>query len=308
MNQRHALSALLLSACLLAGCGEDRPTQTITSDDRADRPIFDIVWPYKQVNDFDRTRDPVNLRQVTHPTRANLDYALHHASGIHELAPFPLSPGSPGLLTTAQLSDLTFGILVPGSQHDRIELTPLGITVASRPYAWQPALEQIKQIDPQLADRLTAADSAVQSFQGPVRSYNAPPHQRIVALYLASNDDGQVQPWVKIEFTGGTRFIEGIEDGDHDGILEMYARLPDDHLSPAAIDHLQGQYATQKLDDDQIRQWAESAISTFPESLQVRVITRDDLTDESLLSDQAQPLAIFRTGIEPKKTLILLKK
>jgi len=208
---------------------------------------------------YDRTSSRVLVREISVPTRANLDYAawvgdmILFDTGVVVVHPATVLPES-----------LSFGGLLADVKTS-IDATPLTAREKDSPLAWRP-VENLWQVwNFQMAGPLVSRMELISQSRWGDTSQVSDPFQQIAALYLHHADKGD-EIWVRLEFPPWMKgHLSGIVDRDGDGFPEVWARIAAPELRPEMVSLLRGDYTTRILTRPEAVQWAnELAAQWYP--------------------------------------------
>jgi SGNH hydrolase-like domain, acetyltransferase AlgX len=203
------------------------------------------------LNDYQRERSTVLVRQIKKPTRAALDYAAYSKNFmIADLAPeqtldFSAQPDSAkpfnGLIERASLTGDTQSLPLSSEEwSNAIALAPAAEYLANRQI---PGAELIQEVNASVRDE----------WWGFARQPGFAP-QSISDLYI--HQEGETSElWVKIEFAPWFKGLGDLSDQDRDGFAEVYGKISPDHVSPEVVAALRGDYSTQPLSNAEIKLW-----------------------------------------------------
>ncbi|MBI3180626.1 MAG: hypothetical protein HYZ28_00535 [Myxococcales bacterium] len=204
---------------------------------------------------YDRRASRVLVRRVRRATRANLDFAAHHANVI-------LAQPGPEEAPAARLVDSPFGgAVVTSTLVGSVRQTPLSAEELASPLAFSPLVDYLARVDPRAAQGLEEARNAVRA-----ESWGGPPNpqwtfQEIAELYLHRETDSRVVPWVRIEFQPWARVFRQMPDLDGDGFAELWGALRPELLPPALLARVEGDYRGRALDGPALAAWANELAS-----------------------------------------------
>jgi len=208
---------------------------------------------------YDRTKSRVLVREISKPTRANLDYAawvndpiLFDTAKV-EVHPQPVLPES--LSFAGLFSDIKTSI---GS-------TPLTAEEQASPLAYKPVENIWLAWNFEVAGPLVSKIQQVSQARWGDTSQVSLPFQQVAALYLHSTDKGD-EIWVRLEFQSWMKdHLKTISDRDGDGFPDVWAKLAAPELKPEMAALLRGDYTTKVLDRAEAVQWAnELAALWYP--------------------------------------------
>ena len=270
-------TAALAFAALLVSCR----TETVAPAVRTLNP------GYKRVS------SRVLVREVSVPTRANLDYAAWCGNMILldtakvEVHPAAVVPES--LLAGGLLSDV----------KTSIEATPLGDSERAAPMAWKPVEDMWLAWSFDSAGPLATRVQEFSQKRWGDTSGTWIPFQQIVALYLHATPSGD-EIWVRIEFpVWMAKHLEGIKDRDGDGFPEAWARLAAPELKPSMVALLRGDYTRRVLSRGEAVQWAnELAALWYPvyNTDMIDLSTENVFPQSSTESEVVKELGDLRVG------------
>jgi len=259
MNRIHRLALLPI---VLVGCktsSVEEPTRTLNADYR-------------------RETSRVLVREVSIPTRANLDYAAWNANlflvdtakvAIHPTKVVPESLSLGGLLSDFRTS---------------LEATPLSDSERVSPMAWKPVEDLLLAWSFDTAGPLVSKVQELSQKKWGDTSGTALAFQQIVAVHLHRTPDG-IQAWVRVEFADWmSPFVSGIEDRDGDGHAELWARLSAPEWKPSMAALLDGDYSKKRLDRKEAVQWANELAALWYPTYNTDMV---DLSQEDFFPQKA---------------------
>lgn len=229
-------------AVFAAGCGRAPRTAVRTLDEG-----------------YSRVSSRVLVREISVPTRANLDYAAW--VGDMMLFDTAVAVVHPAMVLPESLS---FGGLLADVKTS-IDATPLTAREKASPLAWKP-VENLWQIwNFQVAGPLVSRMEQIPQARWGDTSQVSVPFQEIAALYLHHADKGD-EIWIHLEFPPWMKaHLSGIADRDGDGFPDVWARIAAPELRPEMVALLRGDYTTKVLTRAQAVQWAnELAALWYP--------------------------------------------
>lgn len=210
-----------------------------------------LAAPYTDVTPkYDRVKSRAMVRTIAAPTVANLDYAAYNANPVrHDPQKFKPKPKG-----DVALAGLTFGGMLEGPV-DAIDGTPLTDEEKAQPMAWRPVENKLWELTKEQGWQSIAGRIASEKF-GDREVFK--PFQEVATVYLHAGKDGD-ELWARVDFMPWVKFLEGVEDDDGDGFLEIYGRLVLDKV-PAeaqqkAFAWIRDDYTRKKLNYEQIRDW-----------------------------------------------------
>lgn len=242
---------------------------------------------------YDRRTSRVLVREVTVPTRANLDYAAWCGNMIlldtakvvvHPAVVVPESLEAGGLLSDVKTS---------------IEKTPLTDSERAAPMAWKPVEDKWLAWSFDSAGPLVSRVQELSQRRWGDTSGAWIPFQQIVALYLHATPSGD-EVWVRVEFpVWMTPHLKGIKDRDGDGFAEAWAKLSAPELKRPMVKLLRGDYSTRILTRAEAAQWAnELAALWYPvyNTDMVDLATENVFPQSSTESEIVKELGDLRVG------------
>lgn len=208
---------------------------------------------------YSRATSRVLVREISLPTRANLDYAAWVDDMIlFDTAKIEVHPGlvSPDSLSFAGLFT---------EIRTSIAATPLTPAEQASPLAWKPVENLWLSWDFQLVGPLVSRIQQVGQARWGDTSQVALPFQQVAALYLHRAKTGD-EIWVRLEFQPWMKkHLESIVDRDGDGFPDVWAKLSAPEMKPEMASLLRGEYTTKILDRPEAVQWAnELAALWYP--------------------------------------------
>jgi len=279
---RFLARTTLVAVCLLAAtCG---PRRFPWSSEGIHPQKAEISSAVRTLNPgYDRLRSRILVREITRPTRANLDFAAYHANVI-TLDQAPAEGVSPASSVPGE-GELFGGVLQEGSIVAGIGETPLTAEEIGRPLAFSPLVDVLSAWNYDLASPLEDARTAVRSESwGHARNIQVT-YQEITTLYRHTSKDG-IQWWVEIEFRPWALLFEGMPDSDADGCAEIFGRLRPGMIRPEVNDYLDTVYTAKVLDRSQITAWANELASYWYPSYNTDIVDLGQAT--SWPSEQAE--------------------
>jgi hypothetical protein len=225
--KRLALAWLTAGAVILGGCGEER-----------------AAGGFRNLNaGYSRVASRVLAREVSVPTRANLDYAAYSGNVLLWDAPadtvrLPQAPSEESLRFQGLLDEF----------RGSAEGLPLTQAERASPFHWKPALDFLLERDFEASRPLAEAYGKVAAerwgFTG-----DAPALVEFAELYVSGKDSSA---WVKLEWKPWARPAPaGWKDDDGDGFPETHARLDKALFPPKLAEILRGEYSTRRLTEEE---------------------------------------------------------
>ncbi|OGQ90846.1 MAG: hypothetical protein A2289_06550 [Deltaproteobacteria bacterium RIFOXYA12_FULL_58_15] len=208
-------------------------------------------------NAYDRIHSRALVRRVLVPTRANLDFAAHHAN-VTVLDPEPegLSPSS------GQVPEEPFGALIDReSLCASLGRTSLTDAEKRRPLVFSALVDRIAKWNYKLAGGLEDLRAAIRS-----ESWGAGggPHivrQQGALAYVHWAEDETVELWVEIEMQPWMRDFSDMPDADQDGFPEIYGRAGAGLISPEVFAYIRDEYSKKRLAGEELQVWANELTS-----------------------------------------------
>lgn len=240
LNMNNSIEDINLGFWLLALLPSLAPSET-----QMKLPIIDIN------ENYNRLTSHIMIRQITIPTRANLDFDFYDSNVMfHNPSKFEHKP-----LTEKELHDTHFyNILVPNSLTDQLSSTPLTPAEISSPMAWEPMTEYL--IDWDFDQGYTMAEAGWKISEDSWGDDEiTEPYQEISRVYIHKKEDGKHELWLKIEFKPWVKFLKDIDDEDKDGFPEIYGMLNSKYYNEFIINKLLNEYTKKILSKDEIITW-----------------------------------------------------
>ena len=205
---------------------------------------------------YQRTKSSVLVREVSRPTRANLDYAAYHANFMNaDPDPEDVPVDKTGPDTTQPFG----GIVEKSSLTGDIKRTALTEAERKHPLAFAPMVEFLNAKKVPGADALSDLGSAVRSESWGLPG--GPQFVRQMATELFFHEATPREVWVKIEFQPWFTGFKGTPDQDGDGFPEIYGRVRNDLIKPGLYEFLQREYIDKELSPAEIKGWANQLSS-----------------------------------------------
>lgn len=216
--------------------------------------------PVKTLNAaYSRATSRVLVREISVPTRANLDYA----AWVDDMILFDTAKVEvhPDLVAPESLS---FGGLF-ADIGTSLGMTPLTQEEQAAPMAWKPVENLLLSWNFEQAGPLVSRIQQVGQARWNDTSQVSLPFQQVAALYLHRTSSGD-EVWVRLEFQPWMKdHLKSIEDRDGDGFPDVWARLAAPEFKPEMAALLRGDYTTKVLDRTEAVQWAnELAALWYP--------------------------------------------
>ena len=210
----------------------------------------------RTLNDYARTRSQVWVRQVSHPTRAALDYAAYHANFmIADPEPeTPLPVGSP------DTSRPFAGQLEPSSLTADMAKTPLEPAEQQAALAYAPLSEFLQARKAAGAEAFADVGAAVRAEKWGLALPPGVTGQQLSEVFV-HRTGSNVELWAKVEFYPWFTAFADASDQDGDGFPEVYGRMSADAATPALVDVIQKEYVEPVLTPEQVRAWANQLSS-----------------------------------------------
>lgn len=240
----------------------------------------------RTLNQYDRNRSHVLVREIARPTRATLDYAAYHANFmIADAAPEdqPAGTGEPQVAAP-------FGLLIDRDTLTAdITKTPLAREEQRQPLAYAPLSEYLLARKAEGADRFEELGSAVRSETWGQPATPGVALQAVTEVYLRAQP---AELWVKIEFAPWFHGLGELSDQDHDGFPELYGRARADRLSAAARALIASDYAGRQLTAAEVKGWANQLSSYWYPSFNTDLVAAgahwpDEHTEEPIRRELA---------------------
>ena len=222
---------------------------------------------------YARTRSNVWVREITHPTRATLDYAAYHANFmIADLPPETPLPEAPAPDTAHPFA----GKLEPASLTSDVGKTSLTDAERQQPLAFAPLVERLQSRKVDGAPALADVGAAVRDEKWGLALPPGTTGQQLSELYLHAPATGQPELWAKIEFQPWFSAFKGSADQDGDGYPEIYGRLAGNLATPALVTELRDDYMGKQLSQSEIKAWANQLSSYWYPSFNTDLIPAGD--------------------------------
>lgn len=221
------------------------------------------------LNDYQRTRSRVFVRQVEKPTRAALDYAAYHANFmIADLEPEQPLPAD----AKPDTSHAFAGQLDLASLTSDIGKTSLSAEERSHPFAFAPLSERLLSRKIDGADALSAVGAAVRDEKWALALPPGVTGQQLSELYLHHPSGGPPELWAKVEFQPWFSPFQGSADQDGDGFPEVYGKLRSGVATAALVADIEQDYASKPLGAAEIKAWANQLSSYWYPSFNTDLI------------------------------------
>ena len=223
-------------------------------------PKEPTLWAHAEVEDIgehNRRTGRAVIRRVGRATRANLDFAIHHANPI--FAAPTVAPEHIDLPVTFPAEPFD-GVVVTDSITGSIGQTPLTEQERSHALAFSAAVEWLARENYQLAGGLEDVRGAIRAESW---GRGGGPHlvrQQAAELFIHAGED-RTELWVHIEFSPWFDGISRMPDEDGDGVAGVYARVRDGLVAEEAIARIQRDYSDTVLDRAGIETWANEVAS-----------------------------------------------
>jgi len=209
---------------------------------------------------YDRLTSRVLIRDVSRPTRANLDYAAYWANMILRL--HGAQRVEPGQARIVNGDHLFGGALELDTITASRSKTLLHRSEMAQPLAFAPLVDYLARWNVKEADGLERARSAVQEETWGLKKTPGTFFQQITTAYLHRGEaKGGSELWVKVEFEPWARLFRGMADEDGDGFPEFYARLAPGLYSPRLMARIQEDYQGRLLSTREVHTWANELAS-----------------------------------------------
>lgn len=224
--------------------------------------------PYTElVPEFDRVESRAMVRRIAVPTLANLDYAAYNANPVrHDPKKFKPKPENDVTVKGMQFGGALVSIV------NTIGETPLTDDEKAQPMAWKPLENRLWELTKDPGWQAVAGKIAAEKF-GDRKVFK--PFQEVSAVYLHEGSDGP-ELWARVEFMPWVKFLEGVTDENEDGFQEVYGRLVLEKVAPEnvekAVAWIKDDYASKKLDYQQVRDWINMLASYWYPTLNTDVL------------------------------------
>lgn len=208
--------------------------------------------------DYSRTTSRYLIREITVPTRANLDFAAYSENiMLYDSAGQDLS-NQPGL---AGLPQLHFqSALDSATLSDSLSGTPLISKEICLPMSWPALREYLLRWDFQKSQSLVEVGNRVAEENWGNDGITAP-IQEITRVYLHEGPHGpelwakiEVKPWAKAAFPF-------LHDEDGDGFRDFYGRLNTENAGREVFDQIANDYREARLDYEGVVTWGNELAS-----------------------------------------------
>ncbi len=207
---------------------------------------------------YQRTRSHVLVREIDAPTRAALDYAAYHASFmIADPEPEVTGEGSGAPVTSAPFGGLVEKSTLTGD----IRQTPLTESEQKQALAYAPLVEFRQARRVAGARALEEVASAIRGESWGLPRAVGVASQAPSEAFLHATPSGKAELWVKIELAPWFHALGALPDQDQDGFPEVYGKIGQDRVDPAAVAALRGEYSSRALGPAEVKAWANQLSS-----------------------------------------------
>jgi len=218
---------------------------------------------------YQRQRSQVWVREVTRPTRANLDYAAYHANFMIA-DPEPETPLAGG--AAPDTSHAFGGLLEQASLTSDFGKTPLSPDERRQPMAFAPLSEflQARKVDG--APALAEVGAAVRSEKWGLQLPPGTSGQALSEVYLHQPASGAAELWVKVEFEPWFKPFADSADQDGDGFPELYGKVAAGSFGPALATAIRDDYQLPVLSAAEVKAWSNQLSSYWYPSFNTDLI------------------------------------
>ncbi|MBD3180684.1 hypothetical protein GF312_00225 [Candidatus Poribacteria bacterium] len=215
---------------------------------------------------YNRAKSKVMIRQITKPTLAQLDYAAYNKNPmfhIPEPSKLIIPDVKPGL------KDMDFNnSIVKDTITDSIKDIPLTDSQKNSPMAWTSLLDYLAEWDYDEALELMIVSSEIITEKWDNDRISRP-LQQITTAYLRE-DKGEI--WVKIEFEYFVNFLDGVDDEDKDGYLEIYGLIDKSKYSQKLLAYIKSDYMGKTLSSEEINDYFYDLSADWYEAIRTETL------------------------------------
>ena len=264
---RRVFSFIALACCSLGGCqgagvGAKYPWGGAERGPAAEHADVHTLNP-----DYQRERSQVWVREVTRPTRANLDYAAYHANFMIA----DPEPETPLTATAAPDTSHPFGGLLESLTSD-LAKTPLSPEERAQPMAFAPLSEFLQAHKVEGAPALAEVGAAVRSEKWKLQLPPGTSGQLLSEVYLHQPASGAPELWAKVEFEPWFKPFADSADQDGDGFPELYGKVKPSSFTPALATAIRDDYQLPVLGPAEVKAWANQLSSYWYPSFNTDLI------------------------------------
>jgi alginate O-acetyltransferase complex protein AlgJ len=256
------LSSAVVPAC--GGAGAKYPW-----GEAARSPAVEHADVHTLNEGYAREKSQVWVREVTRPTRANLDYAAYHANFMIADPP----PETELVTTTPPQTAKPFtGLLDPGSLTSDLSKLPLTPEERKQPMAFAPLSEFLQARKVPGAEGLAEVGAAVHSEKWGLSLPPGTSGQSLSEVYLHQPASGPAELWAKVELEPWFKPLSGSSDQDGDGFPELYGKVVATSFTPELAKAIAQDYQAPLLGPAEIKAWANQLSSYWYPSFNTDLI------------------------------------